>query len=139
MNELFFRDYARQLTKYVTPESRVLNTNIKGLELLSILPMRADKFTSSVMKLGTSPSGQAADYLNNANSSQGQQNNQQGGNLGDNDGFLGFDAGEEREALDFNFHFKMIIKLAIFLFIFFSYFKGVYLLLLLGVAAVYYW
>ena len=138
---MLFKDYGKQLAKYVTDHSKELNTNIKGLDLLSILPMRAGKFTSSVLKLSATPSGQAADYMNNAASSQQaqQQNNQPAADLGENEGFLGFEDPMGGEALDFNFHFKMIIKLAIFLFIFAQYFKGIYLTLLLIVVAVYYW
>lgn len=138
---MLFKDYGNQLTKYVTAQSRELNKNIKGLDLLSILPMRAEKFTGSVLKLGATPSGQAADFLNNATSTQQaqQQNNQPAANLDENEAFLGFEEPAEREALDFNFHFKMIVKLAIFLFIFAQYFKGFYLTILLVVVAVYYW
>lgn len=138
---MLFKDYGNQLTKYVTPQSRELNTNIKGLDLLSILPMRADRFTNSVLKLGTTPSGQTADFLNNANNSQQaqQQNIQANAGLEDQGGFLGFEGQLGGEVMDFNFHFKMVIKLAIFLFVFAQYFKGLYLTILLVVLAVYYW
>jgi len=145
LNELFFRDYAKQLSKYVTEENRELNTNVRGLDLLSILPMKADRMTNSVLSLGMQSYGQAAEFLSASGSSNPQQqnNNQAGANVAENNGggggFLGFEAGGEQEGVDFNFHFKMIIKLAIFLFVFISYFKGIYILLLLVLSIIYYW
>lgn len=137
-----FNDYFQQIYGQLKDSTELgglsSNSNIRGLDLLSVLPLRQEKVSGELIMLALAQDASKAKPTDQTQPS-GAPNQQplNFGNLGVQN--AGAVDNNDNVAPDFNFHFKIIVKLSIFLFIFASYFSGKYFLILLGLMGIYYW
>lgn len=94
---------------------------MEGLDLLALLPMKAEKFTGELMKLGN-------------RSSDGRRAIQ-----GDDGEFMRLDEIEGEGRFHLNVDLRMALKVILFLLLFIGYLEPAYIVLLMVVTAISFW
>ena len=122
------KDYFRKL-QFTVPEGSENDSNIKYLSLLNSLPIMTPEFTQKV-KVVTGRIEENEKF--GFSQKSGGEGSQKAGNQNNQA------AGNQNQVGDRYHHFKLLLKIGLFYFIFNQYFRGVLLPLLIIILLIYY-